>query len=433
MFRDDYKALFDSVNPPSTLERQTEREIQKMLQPKPQRSIRRTICIAAAAAVLMIGVAFAAISASGILDRLFPYDEPSEAARQSVIRDSASVSENGVTLNMDEYLFDNNTLHLSWTVSSGREKPVYYTSHYDYSYENPDDLTIAEESVGGFYGDSTSGEIGDGAMVRLSGTRPSYSGYASYSYCAPLNSTVNARVIIRAYETDCVEEDVPLALFWDIAEDAELCARLEANRRIGIAADGMTSIHGYAAFNEALQRLVDSGMDWDAANEAAIVESGFFKEVAVLEITVPVEPGSAAEPVFSLEEETRFDLSDASVILKQFEIDTASTMLEYEVITDKLLKEGGAGNGVAYILFDQNGHPLNADCLLSMSGGQVQDREGRHAYLISVFGNPIPESVTSVTFVPTCDLERRQESSNSYYLRMKQMASPEQCFTLEIR
>ena len=68
--------------------------------------------------VQMVGTAFAAVSASGILNRLFPNDEPSAQVVESVVANPAQVTENGVTLNIDEYLIDQNTMHLGWTVSS---------------------------------------------------------------------------------------------------------------------------------------------------------------------------------------------------------------------------------------------------------------------------------------------------------------------------
>ena len=433
MFRDDYKALFDAVSPAPTLERQTEREIIEMLQPRQRRNMRRTICIAAIVIVLTLGAAFAAISASGIIDRLFRFSEPSERALQSVVRNAVCVSDSGLTLNMDEYLFDHNTVHLGWTVRSEREKPVYYTTGYDIAYSNAEDADIAEESAGGLYGAGSSTEVGDSILVRLGENRSSYSGYASYKYIAPLNSTINARVFIRAYETDCEELELPIDFIWDLVEDEELNAALEEKGQIGLTENGQTNVQGYAAFREALQKLSEAGMDWDAANERALVESGLFREVAALELTVPIQPELAPEIRFTLEEETRYELSDASVILRQFDIDAASTILEYEVITDKLFEEdGGIGNGISYLLFDQTGHPLNADCMLSMSMGQLNDREGRHVYLVSAFGNPIPEDVTAITFVPTAQLQFGEESAYEYYLRMRDEALPEQCFTVEI-
>ena len=431
MLKQDYQKLFDSISPDAALEQRTEREIIEMLQPKVRRSLRRTVCIAVAAAILVIGAAFAAMSASGILDLLFLYSEPSLVARESVIRDAASVSEAGVTVNMDEYLFDHNTLHLGWTVSSERENPVYYTTAYDIIYATPEDEAIALESVGGLYGSSSSEEVGDGILVRLSEEHSAYSGHASYAHNAPLTSPVTAHVTIRAYETGCEEVSLPIDFIWDLVEDEKLNKELEENGRIGVTLNNKTNIQSYAAFREALERLSASGMEWNAANEAALTESGIFKEVAVLELTVPVDPGLAPEIRFALDCENTFELSDATVILKTLDIDMASTLLEYEVITHKEFNyEGAAGNGVTYLLFDQNGNCLNADISLSMSCGQVNDRDGKHVFLVSASGNPIPETVTAITFVPTAQIQRGEESSNAYFQRMKEAADESQCFTI---
>ena len=131
MLKDDYRKLFDSISPDAALEQRTRREIMDMLHPKGKHRnrLRRAACIAAAA-LLLIGTALAVVRASGILDRLFRGEAPSRQAQEAVVRDYMQVSKNGVTLKLDEYLFDRNTLHLGWTVSSEREGDVFYTSSY---------------------------------------------------------------------------------------------------------------------------------------------------------------------------------------------------------------------------------------------------------------------------------------------------------------
>ena len=177
MLKDDYRKLFDSISPDAALEQRTRKEIMDMLHPKRKyrNNVRRAVCLAAAM-LLLVGTAFAVMTASGILGRLFRNVEPSQQALESIVRDSMQVSDNGVTLNMDEYLFDQSTLHLGWTVSSEREKDVFYTSSYHYSYSNPDDEILAEESIGGVYGAYGSGDVGDGLLVHLNGENPNFTG-----------------------------------------------------------------------------------------------------------------------------------------------------------------------------------------------------------------------------------------------------------------
>lgn len=437
MFRDDYRKLMETVSPSFSLRQQTEREILEMLNltKKQKNHIRRTVCIAVIASLLVIGAAFATVISSGILDRLFANGEPSQAALESVVRNATQVSENGLTANMDEYIFDNNTMHFAWTVSSERENDIFYTTAYEYLYSNPDDLTVAEQSVGGNYGAYGSGDIGDNTLVHLGKNHPSHSSYAGYAHNACIQDAVTMQITFRYYETDLKPADVEDALdlvYADPGDPASLA--LENAGQIGVGPNHLSAVNGYNAFVQAREKLVNEGMNWDEANEKALVESGLFRQIGTQELSVTLEPSHATAPRFKLQEEKRYDLSDASVILKALSVDTASTIVEYEVITDKIFDEDGvAGNGVTYILFDQNGHPLNSDCQLSMTCGQLNDREGRHVWSVSLFGNPLPESVTSITFVPTAQLQRGEESVNAYHLRMRDIAQPAQCFTVELK
>lgn len=147
------------------------------------------------------------------------------------------------------------------------------------------------------------------------------------SYKSMPEGTINTRVVVHAYETDYELADVESAYdlaFVDPGDPASLA--LEGARQIGVDANHKTAINGYNAYNETLQKLLADGMDWDAAHEAAFVESGIFKEVAVLELNVSIEPSEAAEPNFKLDGERTYELSDATVILKTLTVDTASTM-----------------------------------------------------------------------------------------------------------
>lgn len=437
MLKDDYRNLFDSISPDAALEQRTRKEIMDMLnsQKKHRNSVRRTVCLAAAM-ILLVGTAFAVVTTSGILDRLFRNGKPSQQAIESIVKDSVQVSENGVTLNMDEYLFDQNTLHLGWSVISERENDVFYTSFYEYSYTNPDDEVLAAESIGGVYGAYGSDDVGDGILIHLNSENPCHGSYAGYGYKSMPEGTINTRVVVRAYETDYELTDVVSAYdfaFVDEGDPASLT--LENARQIGIDANHMAAVNGYDAYNKALQKLLDDGMEWDAAHESAFVESGIFKEVAVLELNVSIEPGEAAEPRFRLEGERTYELSDATVILKTLTVDTASTIVEYTVIVDRTIDADGLTSlGLSYLFFDQNGNPLNSEYMMGAYGTEIDAIDNKKAFEITHDGNPLPETVTAITFVPRGQMERMEnEPSNDYYLRVKEAAEEDRCFTVEIR
>lgn len=433
----EFHELFDSISPDASVVDRTEKEINEMLFEKMNKKamMRRTVCIALAACVMLVGVAFAAVSASGILDRLFPNDEPSRQVLETLVVNAASAQQNGITVNIDEYLIDQNSLHMGWTVSSQREKDVFYTTNYELVYTSADDEALAEDSIGGWYGGYSSAEAGDSVLVHLDKDNPRFSGFAGFGYKASPSSPVEAKLIIHAYETDYTPVSIDGNNIDLRCMDDPAVAALENAKQIGVDSERMTNISGYAAYNAAFDKLMADGMDFDTVCEAALTESGVFTEVASIELIVTIQPEQAAAPRFVLGGEQRFELSDATVVFKTFSIDAASTLLEYEVHTEKDFDESNIiGNGVTYILFDQDGNPLNAAYALGMGIQHLEDKAGKHVWHVNQSGNPLPETVTAITFVPTANLARQEgESSNAYFLRMRKQAEEGQCFTVTIR
>ncbi len=435
MPKDAIRDLFDSVTPDASIVLKTEREINNMINQKNEkrRIPLRVAAVALAACLILTGTALA-LNASGILSRLFPNGNISETAREGIVTNAVQATQNGITLNMDEYLVDQNTMHLGWTVSSTREKDVFYTTAYELIYTNPADEVLAENSIGEHYGAHGSIEIGNDMMAHLSKTAPAFSGFADYGYNGSLTSPVQAKVTIRAYETDHDISDVENVMeLYD--PESDFVKNLEKEKKVAIDALHRSTIAGYGAFIETRDEYLKDGMDIDEASELALIESGVFSEVACLEVAVIVEPGQAPVARYSLSESTYFELPDKTVVLKTLTLDSASTIIEYDVITESgadvnsILKDG-----LYYILFDQNGNPLTADYYIGMEGGETEPLpDGRRVFNILHSGNPIPEDVNAITFVPKGTLERREmEPSNDYFNRIKAAAEPESCFTVFI-
>ena len=154
----------------------------------------------------------------------------------------------------------------------------------------------------------------------------------------------------------------------------------------------------------------------------------------MLEMTVDVDPNQAALPRFQLDGEQVFELPGRTVALKTLSIDTASTLIEYEVTTSQAFDETETvGAGVAYLLLDQAGNVLNVDYSLGMAGDYNQALEGKYVHKIVLNGNPLPETVTAITFAPMVNMQREAgESANAFYLRMAESARPEDCFTVKL-
>ena len=132
MIRDEYKRAFADILPDPALEARTERmaiEMRMNMNTKPVRRV-STVLIAAIIFILAASIAVAATIQSGLLDGLFIYSEPTEAAQEAVIHGGDSASDEGVTLAITEYLMDGNMLHVAWDVTSERDEPVYYLTSY---------------------------------------------------------------------------------------------------------------------------------------------------------------------------------------------------------------------------------------------------------------------------------------------------------------
>ncbi len=426
--------LFDSVTPDASIVLETEREIKNMLNKRNEKRHipMKAAVIVLAALLILTGTALAALNASGILERLFPNGNINEQAKKNIVTNAVSAESNGITLNMDEYLVDQNTMHMGWTVSSAREKDVFYTTAYELVYTNPADQLLAENSIGGRYGSTGSIDIGNDMMVHLSKAAPAYSSFTDYGYNGSLTSPIYAKVIVRAYETDYAITEIIQVM--DLYEpDSDIVKNLEKEKKVAIDALHRSTIAGYSAFIEARDEHLKDGMDIDEASERALVESGIFREVAYVEAAVTIEPGQAPVARYSLAEPMYFELADRTVILKTLTLDSASTIIEYDVLTDPdtdanaILKDG-----LYYILFDQDGNPLTADCGIGMEGGETETApDGRRVWNILHSGNPIPEGVTSITFVPKGTLKRMDmEPSNDYFLRIRENTDKNACFTV---
>lgn len=129
MLREDYKAVFDRIQPDRALEMKTRARIAARLNGKEQaKRGGRTAVIVLAMAILLIGTAIAASLHSNILARIFGSRTPSQEAEAALVRNADQANGSGVQLTLDEYLADQSTLNLSWSVSSARDEPVYYVT-----------------------------------------------------------------------------------------------------------------------------------------------------------------------------------------------------------------------------------------------------------------------------------------------------------------
>ena len=447
MIREEYKKAFTDILPDPALEARTERmaiQMRMNMNAKPARRV-SAVLIAAIVFVLAASIAVAATIQSRILDGLFVYDEPSEAAQEAVIHGGDSATDEGVTLAVTEYLMDGNYLYVNWEVSSTREDPIYYVTTCEFDDGGAGD----EQPVGGNYGMHTSGEVFDNILVQLTPERSSYAGELGYGYQSAPNVPVTATIHIRAFTTDLTP--VPIEegsddLFFSAGEETREYSELAASNEIGVSPRGWCNVNGYPAYQEAYRALMadyDSESDpegeiWEQRIADALVESGLMQPLTELHVTVTV-PVQTSDPAKSAGiGESEFVLPDRRVVIHEFSMDVASTVLSYDIYPNEEIDLEGnwAWDGWWYLLVDPQGNVLNPALGLGL-GASTNDEtrtEGEPLCIsVTCSGNPATEIPEYVTFVPVCPLERVEgENSFDYYQRMAALADPADCFVVNL-
>ena len=138
----------------------------------------------------------------------------------------------------------------------------------------------------------------------------------------------------------------------------------------------------------------------------------------------------AARPTAAIDGARRFELPGRPVILNRLALSDAATEIEYDVIADERIEPKCAW----YLIFDQDGRLLNIDYALSLSI-DTHEESGRDTPVISlsVSGRALPDTVTSLRFVPVRALDRLDgETAEDYYQRMAALAADGECFTVSL-
>ncbi len=436
MLREDYKAAFDRIQPDRALEIKTQARIAARLNGKGWAKRRgRMAAFALVIAILLIGTAIAASLHSNILKRIFGSRMPSQEAEAALVRNADQAGDSGVRLALDEYLVDQSTLNLSWSVSSARDEPVYYVTWAeidDYGLSARDE---AQGYVPGFpYGGSDE-SIGDGAIVRLTPDADTYTSWCSFGWAHGIDRQLTARVHVCAFTADMQAVQTQYSAvelcFAEPGDAAYNAIRaLEASGVLGVAADlPLCYVNSYEAFQRALG-------DGTESTEicAALTDSGLFRPLTELTVEVEIAPPSAAAD-YELASPVMFDLSGRTVVLQAMRFDTASVLIQYDVVVNDASDADPAYTW--YLLAAPDGKVKNVEWHLSMSCEveTVERNEQTCTVLHYVLSgeSPVTELPDSLTFIPTQKVDRRDgEAPAEYWQRIAEQARAEDCFTVAL-
>ncbi len=395
----------------------------------PKRRISRPkpvlVLAAALLAVLMASVAVAQAVDSGILARLFGNSQPSEEAQILLKTGLDSASSEGVTITVDELLFDGRSLNCDWTLSSEREGMVYLLSGVRLEGASEDLL-----AVGGSLGMTTSVNVGDNVLAALGEAGEvsaplSQKGWAQINFVEPLTEEATLVITAHAYTSDLtpvpvdsfypgveVDEQTWVATTDDLADAQDVCARLEANRQIGVygdLGDYTAQIADYPAFEAALADFPDD-MDWDQANIDAHEASGLLQPLTVLEIRLPLIPDTGTTTTFGPE---TFEMDNCRVEVHSLSFSPALTCASISVYPKEAVSMEELFTNYRFFLADDQGNPL----LMNVDGNLVDGEAGVACYEMELSGAPLAEIPESIHLIRVSG-RKEGEGVVSHYKRL---------------
>ncbi len=127
MLKEEFKNLFDSISPDASLVERTEKEIENMLNPGMKRNIRRTVCLAIAAILLLTGAGIAA-TRLGIFDFFAAGITPLPGAEDLVETNLGNVENELATLTVEEALFDGRGALVKLRLAPKNENQVLFNA-----------------------------------------------------------------------------------------------------------------------------------------------------------------------------------------------------------------------------------------------------------------------------------------------------------------
>lgn len=407
---------------------ETLKEIERMKKRK-----KLTIALAAAlvAMLALTSIAVAQAIDSGVLDRLFGEKEVPQQAAELLQTDLNTVSKDGITLSVDELLFDGRSINWQWSVSSERDDAVFALLGYEL--EGIDDSFIEDEnSRGGYW----SGNLGDNALTMLGAAGEvsaplSNACYAQFNFKEPIEREFTVTVSAIVYTTELAP-----VLTDELYPDETLSAKWEQAGQIGIRAEEdyyIAHLTEYPAFNAALaaSELLKTdeydadGSIWNQASINAHEESGLMKKITEISLTVPVKPVESNDSLTVFGPET-FEMDDCTLVIEEVAFSPVSVTADMRIYP-KNPKEGD--NFFTYRVFAAaNGEAW----YLNLGGDEKTDENGNLYYDVNLDGPPVTEIPEEITFIRV-DERREGEEYQDHYRRLIEEASEGQRAVMKLK
>ena len=373
----------------------TLKEIEKM---KKRRKFTIALAAALIAALALASVAVAQAIDSGILTRLFGEKEVPPQVAELLQSDVNTFTQNGITMSVDELLFDGRSINWQWSISSEREDAIFALIGYEIN--GVDDSFIESDNN---RGGSGSGNVGDNALTMLGAAGEVNAPLtntcdAQFNFKKPINHEFTVTVNALIYTTELTP-----VLTDELYPDEALSSKWEQAGQIGVRAEGdyyIARLTEYPAFTGALlaspllqtSEYDADGSIWNQANINAHEESGLMKKITEISVTVPVKPVESADLLTVFGPET-FEMDDCTLIVEEAAFSPVSVTMDMRIYP-KEAKEGDSF--FTYRVFaSANGEAW----YLNLSGEEKTDENGNLYYDVNLDGPPVTEIPGEITFI----------------------------------
>lgn len=392
---------------------ETLKEIERM---NKKRKLTISLAAALVAMLTLTSVAVAQAIDSGLLNRLFGEQEVPQQAAELLQTDINAVTQDGITLSVDELLFDGRSLNWQWSVSSEREDAVLALIGYE--------LGGIEDSFiesGNSRGASFSGNVGDNALTMLGAAGEvsaphSNTCYAQFNFKKPIEQEFTVTVSAIVYTTELTP-----VLTDELYPDGELSATFEQAGQLGVFASDsyhIARVNEYPAFTAALaaspllktDEYDADGSLWNQANINAHEESGLMKKLTEIRLTIPVQPvkTDASRSVFGPQ---TFDMDDCTLVIEEIAFSPVSVTADMRIYP-KAAKEGDSFF-TDRVFASANGEPW----YLNLEGNEMTDENGNLYYDVNLDGPPVTEIPDEIEFIRV-DERREGEDHTAHYQRL---------------
>lgn len=330
-----------------------------------RKSTRYSVVLIAMLVMITLATVALAVTQSGLLKRLFGDGNPPPEVEKAVVTTPLTDSKQGVTLSIDEYLYDGRSLRLNSTVTSGRDEPVYYMTYWLREQWKNGEWVVVEDPHDRDW------------LVCLNSESKSNTEYEDIALVAPLAGRTRYTLTAYAFTSPLT----PMPITQDQADEVvfnhepnQLRDQLIAANQIGVSQpSGYACVTQYPQYQENVWKAEPYANRHDYAIRLrrfipdALTRSGLMTPLCELSATLVLDPSDSAlwrvEPV-----QTEYRFEGGRLVIDQMIISAANTEM---ILSDYPATNKEDTKTQCWIVFDPDGEVLEMSANIDFSSEKI--------------------------------------------------------------